>query len=335
MNETGCWSPLLASEFGGLGPRWRRVARECFGNCVCGRHGSVAWLWASLRYPEVMHLKTRIRRAAIAIGVCVLLFPREGYVTSHGVSAGFRYKGYSVAKSIPSDPNATKADRAAIDAEMKESLLHGNPIAARAFSHYVQGKHPYVAVLSYLLPDVKDETESVFWRTSPVELLAGVEVTLFVKPNIPDVIRNQIPRDFLLSQLSPGGVLSKQGGLSEFPKPTDSRPPEVVLEHGLYNVHQVVYAIHNRDRIRQSISTVGPGSQRGIVLQAIAAVLDGKPIPSALTDAALLLPPTPKADTFALLLDLSPRTDAAQVQRWVSQLGDLQRSRYVDTPQAK
>ena len=108
-----------------------------------------------------------------------------------------------------------------------------------------------------------------------------------------------------------------------------------MLEHGLYNVHQVVYAIHNRDRIRQSISTVGPGSQRGIVLQAIAAVLDGKPIPSALTDATLLLPPTPKADTFALLLDLSPRTDAAQVQRWVSQLGDLHRSRYVDTPQAK
>lgn len=259
-----------------------------------------------------------------------LLLPSEGHLSSYGYSGGRNYKGYHLSKKFTTGPNPPAAERGQLDAQLQKSLDAAAALAAKAFAHYVKGNHPYVAVREYVLDQQEYAPDAGFWRTSGVALLDDVELTMFVKPNISDLIRNQIPRDFLLSQLSPGGVLSSEKEVSRFSPSSDPRPPEVVLEHGLYSVNQLLYALRNRSRIKKSLTTLPPASAEVLQLRAIEATLDNTALPPAVIDAALALPPGPRARTFKLFLDLSPRTDRAQVVRWAANLEEHTRAQYVD-----
>lgn len=266
---------------------------------------------------------------ATALSALICLLPAEAHLSSYGLSSTRNFKGYQLAVTFPSAPNPSPRERARVEAEQQQRLDRASTLAAQAFAHYVRGTHPYVAVRSVVLPDQTDSPDARFWRTSPIALADEVEVTLFVQPELPDRIRNQVSRDFLLSQLAPGGVLSTSA-LAQQPKPSDPRPPEHVLDLGLYSLSQVVYALHNRARIDAAIAREGSRTATGILLQGIRATLDGQPIADALFEAARTLPPSPRAQTVQKLLDLSPRTDLAQVRRWAALLDARQRENYID-----
>lgn len=253
-------------------------------------------------------------------------------MTSYGISTGRNFKGYHLEVSFPSAPHPSPAERERARSEQQQLLDRAASLAARAFSHYVGGSHPYVAVRSVVLRAQDASQAAEFWRTSPVELLDGVEIVLFVQPNLSDRVRNQVRRDFLLSQLAPGGVLSSPEHLAQLTKKLDPRPPARVLELGLYSMSQIVYALKNRAHIEQAVQTEGARSPSGILLQAVLATLDGKPIADALVEAAAALPPGPRAQTFERLLELSPCSDPAQVRKWAGYLEEHRRANYIDPP---
>ncbi len=217
-----------------------------------------------------------------------------------------------------------------MEREQARLLERATALSAKPFDHYVRGTHPYVGGRANLLPTQAATADGSYFRTSPVALLDGVEITLFVHPNIPDRIRNQVPRDFLLSQLAQGGVLSTPTERAQRPRSTDTRGPEHALEHGLYSIAQLIYAQENRARIDAAIARDGMTSRMGIVLQGIRSTRDGAPIADALFVAALSRPQSPRAKTIEALLDLSPRTDLAQVRKWVAQVEEHRRGNYVD-----
>lgn len=270
------------------------------------------------------------RYVAAAI-VCILcLLPAEAHLSSYGITQTRNFNGYQLSVTFPSVSRPAEAERARVEREQGWLLERATALSAQAFDHYVRGTHPYVGVRANLLPTQAATADGGYWRTSPVALLDGVEITLFVQPNIPDRVRNQVPRDFLLSQLAKGGVLSTPTERAPLPRSTDTRGPEQVLEHGLYSIAQLIYAQENRARIDAAIAREGMTSRMGIVLQGIRLTLDGAPIADALFVAALALPPSPRAKTVEALLDLSPRTDLAQVRKWVAQVEENRRGNYVE-----
>lgn len=270
-----------------------------------------------------------LRPVCTLVLLAVLFHPTEAHLTSYGYSTSQNERGYSLSASAPADPQAPARERSRLQTERTGALVRVAPLARQAFTHYVQGTHPYVGVRDHVLPQQQAGVGGDFWRTSPIEILDGVEITLFVRSQIPDWVRNQVRRDFLLSQLSPGGILSAQGGLSQFRKPAadDQRRPDAVLEHGLYATSVIVHALHRRDRIRQEMTQSADARVR-VLLAAIDATLDGKPIGAPLVDAARALPRNPRAEMFELFLNLSPRTDAAQVTAWLGELEPQRRSQF-------
>lgn len=272
------------------------------------------------------------RAIAFAVFAITCLLPSEAHLSSYGLSTSRSFKGYQLSVTFPSAPKPSAGEQARAHSEQQRALDRAAALAERAFAHYVRGTHPFVAVRSVVLPEQTAAPDAKYWRTSAVTLLDGVEVVLFVQPNLPDRVRNQVPRDFLLSQLSTGGVLSTPAERTQLPRSTDPRPPEAALEQGLFSMSQLVYAVQNRDRIDAALASEGLSPASRILLQGIRATLVGQPITDALFEAALPLPPSPRAQSIQQLLDLSPRTDPAQVKKWVAHLDVYKQANYVDLP---
>lgn len=269
------------------------------------------------------------RWLALWVLACCCLFPMEAHVSSYGLSTQRNFKGYQLSVTFPSAPQPSARERARVQDEQQRLLERATALAEKAFAHYVRGQHPYVAVRKLVLSEQLWTPDATFWRTSPFALLDGVEIVLFVQPNVPDRVRTQVVRDFLLSQLAKGGVLSTPADRAQFPAETDRRSPEHALELGLFSLSQVIYALRNRAAIDAAIAR-SAGSASGLHLQGIRATLDGLPITDALFEAALALPPSPRAQTIRKLLDLSPRTELAQVRTWAMQLDEHARDSYID-----
>jgi hypothetical protein len=267
--------------------------------------------------------------AALFCAVLCLL-PSEAHLSSYGLSQSRDFRGYQLSVTFPSQPSPSVSERARVEREQRARLDRATALAAQAFAHYVRGQHPYVAVRAVVLPDQPAGPDTSAWRTSPLELLDGVEIILRVRPGISDRIRSQVRRDFLLSQLAAGGILSTPALLAQQPVPRDPRKPEAVLAAGLFSLSQIVHALASRARIDAAIAREGSATAIGILLQGIRCTLDGQPLPESLFTAALALPPAPRAQTVQKLLDLSPRTDDSQVRTWAAHVSEQRRGSYID-----
>jgi hypothetical protein len=269
------------------------------------------------------------RRPAVILGLFLfmLIFPKEGFVTSAGMKVVRQFKGYSVSCTIPTRGNPSETEIRNAREACEKSLNASSERLARAFSHFARGHHPYDRYRSVLLPEVTfsmKDGEANVWTTSDVTI-DGLEVTLFVKPKSSDAVRTKIRDDFLLAQVSPGGIFQEAES-----RTTDGRPSDVVLFAGLHDAQTVEYAVRSRERILARIGAADLSPESKPVLQAVLLVLDGKPFPETLVNLALKLPKGLRDDVLIALVRMSTGKDRAQLSRLVQGISEERRWNYLD-----
>jgi len=132
-------------------------------------------------------MMTRVAVIALLLGAPMTIV----HTTSRN-HPGFRVRlTYQIGCATTGDIPSEETTRAA-QADQARRLDDLEPLLKRAFEFFARGDHPFTRFRKFLVDGPSDqETAEVFWQDA--------HVSLFVRPDTPDIVRKKLAFDFVLS----------------------------------------------------------------------------------------------------------------------------------------
>lgn len=194
------------------------------------------------------------------------------------------------------------------------------PTLKRAFEFFNKGDHPFTRLRKYhVVESTGPESIECYWQ--------DIQITLFVRPDTPDIVRRKLPIDFILA-LSFDPELKRTTPFAYPPEPKD-RLQDIAVRYD-WVTRLVAHACRHPEALRKWAETpIEPatmGNQYGydeahrlIKAKALQRVLDRKPYGDDLfADAGKLS----KTESVRDLLMLSSDVQSAELKRVLDLLPD-------------